>query len=409
MEQAKKVIFDPPQPTVEAAQANSGLTSAISPWSAGLALKYRRDETHLELNYHETRQIAYLQEVPISGSLEGVYDEIKKNPEAEKKYFQTVDLNDWPQKLSRVTKPVADFESQPIAFLSVQHGYPNTRGELNWVPRTFDKSDPPTTTAIFEFVQKIADQVTNPPKGWKPENTFLKRKVHMKEESNPFANIFERVQIKDNVIDLDPGPTGTMINDVTVEVRADDAGRLRVGPIGLGVELENSKQVVEVIFQVTTEDGKAIPDYEPVKFRWKYDDQETPRYWSIYTQDSAVRPYFKYQVKVIVKGSLTTKGMEWAGPWINSLGNGPLMITVPTPEDRDIQIIRNFRTVEAQRKREEAKRLSDRSVIPPADVNINPPVTDVVITDSDRNPPENDRTEQTLIEYVNKQPAPPVA
>lgn len=387
MEMAKKVIFDPPQPTVEAASANNGLLSGILPYGGGLALKYRRDSTKLNLYYHETRQIAYLQEVPISGSLEGVYDEIKANPDAEKKYFMTIDLNDWPQKLARITKPVVDYNAMPVAFLSVQHGYPNTKGEVNWLPKTFDKSDPDTATGIFEFTQKQADQVTNPPQNWKPDMTFLKRRVHMKEEANPFTNIYERIQIRDNVIDLDPGPNGTMINDTTVEVRADDAGRLRVGPIGLGVELENSKQVVEVTFQLTDEQSNDLQDYEPVKFTWKFDDQETSRYWAVYTQDNAVRPFFKYQVRVIVKGTLTTKGMEWAGPWVNSLANGPLMITVPTPEDRDVVLIRSVQMQEMSEGQTDHE-------------NVSPPEGPLAVT-----PPTSARNEDNPISPLFPPPA----
>lgn len=85
MEQAKKVIFEPPKPEVEAAEAD---TSGI--WGAGFALKYRKDSTELELNYHEKRQMSYLQDHVISSSLEGLHDEIKDNPEAEEKYFQTI-------------------------------------------------------------------------------------------------------------------------------------------------------------------------------------------------------------------------------------------------------------------------------------------------------------------------------
>jgi hypothetical protein len=365
MEMAKKVIFDPPQPSVEAAQSKTSLLSNLGMFSAGLALKYRRDSTQLNLYYHETRQIAYLQEVPISGSLEGLYEEIRTNPEAEKKYFQTIDLNDWPQKLSRITKPVVNYESMPVAFLSVQHGYPNTRGEINWVPYVFEKKDPDDARAIFEFTQKQADQVSNPPQGWKPDMSFLKRKVHMKEEANPFANSFERIQIRDNIIDLDPSPNGTLINDATVEVRADDAGRLRVGPIGLGVEIENSKQIVEVIFQLTDDQYRVREDFEPVRFTWSYEDQNSSRYWAIYSQDATVRPYFKYQVKVTVKGTLTTKGMEWAGPWVNSLGNGPLMISVPAPEDRDTTILRSYAITEAKRMKREKQAL-ESMVAPPA-------------------------------------------
>jgi hypothetical protein len=137
MEAAQKMIFEPPQPNVQAAEASSG----GGPWGVGVALKYRRDETQLQLNYHETRQFAYLQDQTISSSLEGMYDEMKRDPSAEKKYFLSVYLDDWPRKLGRVVKPVVNWQTQPVAFLSAQVGYPNTCGELQWTGTVFQKTD----------------------------------------------------------------------------------------------------------------------------------------------------------------------------------------------------------------------------------------------------------------------------
>src|SRR3712207_8862680 len=40
-------------------------------------------------------------------SLAGMYEEMHRDPDAEKKYFRTVYLDDWPRKLARAVKPVA--------------------------------------------------------------------------------------------------------------------------------------------------------------------------------------------------------------------------------------------------------------------------------------------------------------
>ena len=159
MEAAQKVIFEPPQPKVEPAQASSG----GGPWGVGVALKYRRDETNLTLDYHETRQFAYLQDHTISSSMEGMYDEIKRDPLAEKKYFLSVYLDDWPRKLGRVVKPVVNWASQPVAFLSAQMGYPNTRGELQWTGKSFQKSDGDDARWTLGITQKERNDVANPP------------------------------------------------------------------------------------------------------------------------------------------------------------------------------------------------------------------------------------------------------
>ena len=46
MEAAQKVIFEPPQPNVDPAKADSGK----GPWGVGFALNYRKDQTNLRLN-----------------------------------------------------------------------------------------------------------------------------------------------------------------------------------------------------------------------------------------------------------------------------------------------------------------------------------------------------------------------
>lgn len=346
MEQAKKMIFDPPQPQVEAAQASSGVFGI---WGAGLSLKYRRDETKLELYYHEKRQMSYLQDHTISSSLEGLNEEIQNNPELEKRYFQTIYMDDWPRKIGRIVKPIANWPKpelnwagEPVAFLDAQIGYPNTKGELMWTGKTFQKSDPPDTSWNLGITQKFAADVENPPTGWKPDVTFVKRTVHMLEPPDPQENPFVRVQIDNNEIEIDP-EEGTPSSDVAVEVRADEAGKIKVGPIGLGINLENSSQIVEVTFRATQENGTPVERFSPIKFSWNHEDQATARFWSVFTSDSSVRSYYQYKVRVIVKGSIFTKGMEWETDWINNLGNGPLMLSVPTPEDEGVVVKREYK------------------------------------------------------------------
>jgi len=328
MEQAQKVIFEPPQPNVQAAQASGG----GGPWGVGLALKYRRDETHLTLDYHETRQFAYLQEHTISSSLDGMYGEMKRDPSAEKKYFLSVYLDDWPRKLARVFKPVINWASQPVAFLSAQVGYPNTRGELQWTGTSFQKTDGDGATWKVGITQKEKSDVANPPQGWEPDRTFIKRKVHMLEPGTGFDDPFQKTQIDQNVIDLDPEPNGTMLNDTTLEVRADSAGRIAIGPITLGVVLDDARQSVEVSLEPTDGRGQSL-GREAVKFQWSFSDQDQARFWSVYSGDPALLPFYRYKVMVTVKGSLFSKGQSWEGPWVQANGNGPVTILVPTPSD----------------------------------------------------------------------------
>lgn len=346
MEAAKGMIFDPPQPEVDPAEAQSG---GFGIWGGGFALKYRRDETKLNLNYHEKRQLSYLQDHVISSSMEGLSEELENNPDKEPRYFQTIYLDDWPRKLARIAKPTINwpqisenYSGQPVSFASVQVGYPNTEGEIMWTGHMFQKTDPEDANWYVGITQKFQDDVNNPPDGWLPDKTYIKRKIFMLEPPDHIEFPFVRVQIEENTIDLDPGDYGSLSNEVAVDVRADYAGRIQVGPIALNVELENSKQIVEVTFQALDDSGSDIEKFLPVKFSFSDEDQNESRFWSIFTGDLNVVSLYKYQVRVIVKGSLFTKGMEWIGPWTTSAGNGPLMISVPTTEEEGVDVIREF-------------------------------------------------------------------
>lgn len=344
MDAAQKMIFEPPPPKVDPAHADSG----SGPWGVGLALKYRRDETHLDLSYHEKREMAYIQDWTISSSLGGFIDEIKADPEAEKRYFTTLYLDDWDRKVTRTIKPIVNWPDparkwvgEPVAFLSAQIGYPDTNGTIQWTGHMFQGTDKPDAVFQPAMAKKNLADVTNPPADWKPDVTYVKRKVHFAEPPDESTYPYARIFVEQNEVDLDPGPNGTPTNEVNLELRAESTGKLDVSPISLNIELENAKQFIEVSFRC---DGKTLAgnDREILKFQWNFADQNEPRIWAVYTGQLDFVPKYHYQVRVVVKGSLFTKGMEWTGPWNEANGNGPMMISVPTPEDQGVTVKREF-------------------------------------------------------------------
>ena len=332
MEAAKKVIFDPPQPDVEPASASGSGLSELSPWGAGVALKYRRDETHLELEYHETQQFAYLQDHTISSSLAGMYDDMRRDPDGERKYFLTVYLDDWPRRLARLCRPVAAWGDHTVEFLSVEVGYPNTSGELQWEGHSFAGGEGQDGTWKFQTAQKRLEDVSDAPAGWKPDLTYVKRKVHLAEPPSEIEDPYRRIQIERNVIDLDPEPSGQLLSDTNLEVRADSAGRLAVGPIELGVVLTDETQTVEAVFEPVDPDSNEPVGMGQVRFRWDQDDYDRDRTWMVFTGDPAFRPFYRYKVIVTVKGTLFEAGRSWEGPWTQASGNGPLVVNVPRPD-----------------------------------------------------------------------------
>jgi hypothetical protein len=336
MEQAKKDIFEPASFQEQSAQASSG---SGTPWGVGVAFKYRQDRRTVDLEFNETRQFAFLQDLDISGQLEGLYDELRANPEAERKYFMNLYLSEWERKVSRTVTPVVNWPDkarqwvgQPVYFLSAQVGYPNTSGVIQWDATRFDASGGPNAVWSTQTEQKAAADVQNPPAGWTPDKTFVKRTVHFTEPPNETEYPFARVSVEANEVDLDPEELGTLTDDINLEVRVDNVGMLNVGPIFLDIDLESAKEIVEVEFQAegTKADGNSRA---PVKMSWRFADQAEPRYWMIFTGQPDFMPSFRYRTRVVVKGSLTTKGQEWIGDWQDSSGNGELTVHVATLDE----------------------------------------------------------------------------
>jgi hypothetical protein len=341
-EQAKARIFDPAPPEVKPAEASSGgvLSSLLGGFGGGFALKYRRDETKLNLSYDETRQERFNLSTTISSSLEGFYNEIKADPAAEQKYFTNLFLEDWDRKIIHNFKPVVNWPDasrkwvgEPVAFLACQIGYPSAAGDIQWTPHVFQSTDTTQqTTWQPAFSKKALTDVSNPPPGWAPDVSYIKRSIHFTEPPSETENPYVRCFVEKNVVDLDPDPNGTATQDLNIEVRADSAGKLDVGPIGLGALLEGPSQTVEVEFKAhgRTADGH---DRNVTRFQFNAGDQDKERYWTIFTGQPEFVPAYQYRVHVVVKGSIFTKGLEWWGEWVETSGNGPLMVVVPTADE----------------------------------------------------------------------------
>jgi hypothetical protein len=89
----------------------------------------------------------------------------------------------------------------------------------------------------------------------------------------------------------------------------------------------------------------------------------------IFTGQPDFIPKYQYRVSVTVKGTLFSKGMAWQGPWVQSAGNGPLIVNVPMQDDPGVTITKGLPStfVAAQPGRVPPPRNGGR-VPPPRDV-----------------------------------------
>ncbi len=267
--------------------------------------------------------------------MEGIFEALKADPDAERKYFQTIYLEDWERKVVRNIKPVVNWPQkdkgwvgEPVAMLSAQIGYPTATGELAWTGHVFQSTDPEGSIWTHEMFQKAASDVQNAPTNWTPDKVFVKRTIHFTEPPNATEWPNVRCQIESNDVDLDPGENGSLLNDVNSVIRVDNVGALALGPIQLNAVLEGDKQWIEVDLQAlgTRKDGLERPIET---FQFGSSGQNDPRYMMVFTGQLDFTPKYRYRVRVFVKGTIFSKGETWEGPWTEGVGNGPKMIEVP--------------------------------------------------------------------------------
>ena len=340
MKLAMKTIFEP-VPPVEAAKA----PKKKGWWSFGASFKLVKKREFLDLRYSEKQTWKYNLEDTIQSNLEGLRREIAADPEEAQHYFHLISLGDLNRKVKRIVHPVAnwvtdpsrEWAGDPINGIAVEFGYPNTSGELYWKGEQFAAAGGDNQVWEPEWVQLRDEEIKEEdrPPDWTFGQTFVKRRVFLKEGTSALEDPYNRVIVEVNQVDLDPEPNGSLVSDISVDARADDSGVLEVGPIQLGVVLDGNTQVVEVEIQPS---GKTLKtetrepqDREVVRFSFDGTDQNEPRRLKIYTGDPSYSPAYQYRVRVIVKGTLFTDGMEWAGDWQPGQGNGPLTVSVPRP------------------------------------------------------------------------------
>jgi len=357
MDNIKKYMFDKqPAPPEQAVAADTHSTEhhsflGIINWTSdsdegySYALNTKFDASSIQMDYDVDIQGPYHVLQTVSSDMKGFFQEIQKNPDTVKEYFDFVNLGDAFKKLhiiatSRANWPDSAGNGDPLDKLSISVGYSDKNGVVQYKnsgryydnlskklsedfkPAIWTKDD---TDTVFVFDFAVDDNV---PKDLR-NVISVKRTVTYKMD--------ERVKINaDNEIVV-PDETTT---DTQIEVKADVVGHLNVGPVYLAADL-NKHMLVEVTFN---KDG-----FNPVTVMFSIDNVTQKQSFELWTDEEGVIPW-SYKVKVTYKSFGPMQAVTYEGEEVKMEGSYSRGITInlPKPPDDFIQKLTEYKAQEKQ-------------------------------------------------------------
>ncbi|WP_059008117.1 hypothetical protein [Streptomyces specialis] len=246
-------------------------------------------------------------------------------------YFPAHYPDEGEQTLQRVFRPVLPRDHPAIDSVSVRCGYPDRNGTLEWQGRSWPQpTDPAATLPAWNYTtpRKAAHDVTNPPPGWEPDKTFVKRQLRLRPSSE--ANTGYCVVRNDNAtadIDIDPEADGRLFNDIAIDISASMVPHLDVFPIKL-LWVPRGGQSATTELEIT--DAAGNPDGRPsALFTWHPTDAAEPRRWLVFPDSREFRGFFRYRTTLHLSGTKST-----SSGWRRTCGSGPLHVFVPAPDKR---------------------------------------------------------------------------
>ena len=333
---AKTTIFDVKQPDVKAAQAGKPKTGLFRPWGVSFAMKYRRDKINLTLDYHEKIDKKISKESKHSANMDGLFDELKNNPEAVERYFSEVFMEEGFRKVHVVANANANWgdgngdPGDPIHSMSVQIGYPDSQGQIVWKPtarftESFSDTELSSNGVPAIWTKNTKDRIyvfdfTRHDNGEASEKILVKRTISFKEKPNVFV---DEIQLAD-----------LETEDHLVEVRANSASVLKIGPIQPAEFIPSEKFKVKIIVKV---DGM-----QEQRFHFDQDNAETPQFLDFWFANQNEIPKWEYKVEVAVQGKIPILNptVKWETDWIKREGIGDLIADIPpVPSDKMDQVV----------------------------------------------------------------------
>ncbi len=308
-----------------------GFTSVWGSAEFGAAFESMKNEFSGESTYEKKISKQVVRSDSLSSQMEGLFDEVEQSEEARRRYFSEVFFEEGFKKIHVVANANANWPSEdgldgdPIHRMKLQVGYPDSRGNLTWKSAARYKNNDADTDLSSE--PSLA--------GWTPETKDRLYVFDFTRHDN-LEDAADQIHIK-KTVSLREGPNVAtnevtieeVTNDHIIEVRAESAGQLRVGPIGIDMPLGENDDQVTVHVHVRTE------TFDEQIFEFTSGaDEEADHFFNVwYEGPEYIEPY-AYKVGVVIKGRrFGQRALRWEGDWTEGTGSGPLIAEIPEIPD----------------------------------------------------------------------------
>jgi hypothetical protein len=339
MDNVKKFIFErKPSEIAQAEAADTHSTQSHSflglfSWTTesdhgfSYALNTKFEAANISMDDQIEIQGPYFKTTVVSGDMKGFYQEIKKDPDAVKEYFDFVNLGDAFKKIhviatSRANWPDETGAGEPLDKLSISVGYPDKNGVVQYRnsgryyddlskklsddfrPAIWTKDD---KDRVFVFDFAVDDNV---PKEQRNQIS-VKRTVTYKEDERVKINADNEIVVPDEVT-----------TDTQIEVKANVAGHLNVGPVYLAADL-NKHMLVEVTFKKS--------GFDAVTMMFTQQNVLEKQRFELWDNESNGSIAWSYKVKVTYKSFGPLQAIVYEGAEVPMEGSYSRGITIDMP------------------------------------------------------------------------------
>ena len=265
----------------------------------------------------------------LSSQMEGLFDETSEDEAAFDRYFSEVFMEEGFRKVHVVASananwPSADGSSgDPIHALKVQVGYPDSQGSMVWKPAARSKDDlnddtwsDDTSAVMWTEAGKDRLYVFDFTRHENGDDSDKSEEIHVRKT----ISFKESPDVAENEITEEYSTTDHML-----EVRAESAGELNVGPIKIDMPIGADNTQVSVLVRVRT------PRFGEKTYTITGATENDPRHYRVWYAAPDDREAYEYKAEVTIKGRrFGQKPIRYEGDWTaGSAASGELLVSLP--------------------------------------------------------------------------------